>query len=289
MKGQMGIIEMIISAVALLVALTILFPVFSYSTRWPDALIMLKGRDIVSTIYRLDKLYNYSFNDAELRGFLEKVNITNLIYFSEISGTFNSQIYVGFNCTKEEVDARNLKNLTKNINVNGRTINLEFGYNFGLINISEWVDVLFICNPVEPSYEINESLKNYIKSGGGIISDNLSNLNIFKELFGNEEEDTSPGTVKYLAWKVYNKILNGTYNISQFNSSTHVLKNAPIGLSNNNNITVSLLLAASKKEFYVLSPEIAKLKIGYITSYINVENKNMFEIYQFRLGLGYPF
>jgi hypothetical protein len=52
-------------------------------------------------------------------------------------------------------------------------------------------------------------------------------------------------------------------------------------------LLMSLLLWASNKRVVgVLSPN---LKIGYPVSYVNVNNTNMFEVYQFDLGLGYPY
>jgi len=52
-------------------------------------------------------------------------------------------------------------------------------------------------------------------------------------------------------------------------------------------LLISLVLwASNKKASAVLS---SNLKIGYITSYINVNNTDMFEVYKFNLGLGYPY
>jgi hypothetical protein len=53
------------------------------------------------------------------------------------------------------------------------------------------------------------------------------------------------------------------------------------------NLLLSLLLSTSnKKAIGVLSPGI---KIGYATSYVNSVNQDMFEVYTFKLGLGYPY
>lgn len=52
-------------------------------------------------------------------------------------------------------------------------------------------------------------------------------------------------------------------------------------------LLISLLLwASNKKAMGILLPEI---KVGFKTSYINTVNKDMFEVYKFNLGLGYPF
>lgn len=50
-----------------------------------------------------------------------------------------------------------------------------------------------------------------------------------------------------------------------------------------------LLYAANKGPSGVLSPQLRKLNIGYLTSYINTKNDDIFEIYKFNLGLGFPF
>jgi len=52
-------------------------------------------------------------------------------------------------------------------------------------------------------------------------------------------------------------------------------------------LLLSLVLwSSNKKAISVLQPNI---KIGYATSYVNVVNDDMFEIYKFNLGLGNPF
>jgi len=52
-------------------------------------------------------------------------------------------------------------------------------------------------------------------------------------------------------------------------------------------LLISLLLwTSNKRAVGVLAPE---LKLGFKTSYVNSVNKDMFEVYKFNLGLGYPF
>lgn len=52
-------------------------------------------------------------------------------------------------------------------------------------------------------------------------------------------------------------------------------------------LLTSLLLWASNKR--ATSGEVSDIRLGYMTSYVNVENIDMFEVYKFSLGLGYPF
>jgi arabinogalactan endo-1,4-beta-galactosidase len=52
-------------------------------------------------------------------------------------------------------------------------------------------------------------------------------------------------------------------------------------------LLASLILTASNKRN--LEFPYFNLRIGYLTPYLNVINKDMFEVYKFSLGLGYPY
>jgi len=52
-------------------------------------------------------------------------------------------------------------------------------------------------------------------------------------------------------------------------------------------LIASMLLAASSKRSN--APTIGDIQTGFLTPYINVVNRDMLEIYQFNLGLGFPF
>lgn len=52
-------------------------------------------------------------------------------------------------------------------------------------------------------------------------------------------------------------------------------------------LLASMLLSASNKKSR--EPAVGNLQIGFLTPYINVINRDMFEVYQFNLGLGFPF
>ncbi|MEM5772695.1 MAG: hypothetical protein QXL86_00480 [Candidatus Aenigmatarchaeota archaeon] len=52
------------------------------------------------------------------------------------------------------------------------------------------------------------------------------------------------------------------------------------------NLLLSLVLWASRKKSLVLPAQIQR---GFSTSYLNVQNKDIFEIYKFTLGLSYPY
>jgi hypothetical protein len=53
MKGQIPIFEAISAAIILLIALSVFFPGFFYESKWSEAFIILKSRDIIITIDRL--------------------------------------------------------------------------------------------------------------------------------------------------------------------------------------------------------------------------------------------
>ncbi|RLI81837.1 hypothetical protein DRP07_06520, partial [Archaeoglobales archaeon] len=120
-KGFVSMMELIIVALILFAAFNIFFPGFSYRSRWSDALLLLKGRDIVLTIDRLEKLYNYSFDRSSLNEFLAKAfPETSLIVWPEIKGAIKSDIKVSCNCTDEELDY--LRSWLSGIKLNGRDI-----------------------------------------------------------------------------------------------------------------------------------------------------------------------
>ena len=47
-----------------------------------------------------------------------------------------------------------------------------------------------------------------------------------------------------------------------------------------------LLWASNKRAIGILSPNV---KVGLRTSYVNTVNDDMFEVYKYNLGLGYPY
>ena len=104
MKAQITLIEMIVVLIALFVAFGVLFPGFVYKNRWKEANILLMSRDLVLTIDRIGKLYEYSFNQSTLSQFLSSLIRENLIPWSEVEGTVANKIVVACNCTENEVN-----------------------------------------------------------------------------------------------------------------------------------------------------------------------------------------
>ncbi len=52
-------------------------------------------------------------------------------------------------------------------------------------------------------------------------------------------------------------------------------------------LLISLLLWSSNKQS--AGSAVSNLRMGYLTSYVTINNVDMFEVYKFDLGLGSPF
>jgi len=104
MKAQIPLIEMIVVIIALFIAFGILFPGFVYKNKWKEANILLMSRDMILTIDRIGKLYEYSFNQSALSEFLSGLIRENLIPWSEVEGTTTNKIVVACNCTEDEIN-----------------------------------------------------------------------------------------------------------------------------------------------------------------------------------------
>jgi hypothetical protein len=345
-KGFINMLEVIFVLIALFIAFGILFPSFTYKTRWSEALILLTARDIIITADRIGNLYNYSFNAGQLSDFLYKVipvNETNLIGWSEIEGTIKNNVTIACNCTKEQIYL--LYNWTTGLTINGRNITV-FIVNTELSDINLFSDVLLIwgyrdLNPFK------NSLLGYINKEKGIVemmdfSPTIPLDSVQTDLFGLKEvagwgptsadvlvKPAKATNFTYQAYKIYKKSLKGESEIIpefckdsnkkiapsdddvgrilvQTNETTNpgscvifndkkVAKVAWIADFTNGNynsthtkLLISVLLAASNKKEAVLSPNMPP-GFGYMTSYVNVNNNDMFEVYRFNLGLGYPY
>jgi len=167
-KAFVTILEMIVVIAMLIVAYGVFFPGFSYQNRWGDAFISLKGRDLTLTLDRTGDLYRFSFDDNSLRAFLDKAvptKSTNLVHWSGTSGTVKPVVTIACDCTEEQKNA--LISWIGKIRVNNRDVDLDV-VSTGLDPIYSASDVLLIWgNKDLTNFERN--LKNYLKSGNGII------------------------------------------------------------------------------------------------------------------------
>jgi len=174
MKGIMNTIELIFVLIALFIAFGVLLPGFSYRGKWSTAYLLLMSRDMITTVDRINKLYDYSFSTSLLNSFIENItpaNKTNILWWSETEGTLKTDLYIGCNCTNETF--RNLTKWFENLKINSRPINLiPCLTNLDEINLcgpsNSYPDVLLIWGYKDlGSYE--GTLKKYLSKENGII------------------------------------------------------------------------------------------------------------------------
>lgn len=186
-KGQVPILEFISVAVILLISFSIFFPGFSYQNRWNDAVLFLKGRDMVLTLARAGLLYDYSFNPDLLQNFVNNI-ITdkNLVSWSEVQGTFKNKIFIACNCTVDQTGQ--IIDWIGRLKINGRNMDVD-AVQSNLDNIQD-SDVLVIWGreDLEP-YKNN--LLNYLSAGNGIVEvldfKKKDFDSVQKEIFGVDE------------------------------------------------------------------------------------------------------
>ena len=192
MKGFVSFIELVTAVIILIVAFTILFPPFQYSSKWGEALSLIKGRDIIFSLASSNKMYEYSFNSSLLENFLiQALNETNFIYSYSIENTIKPEIFIACNCTFEEINE--FQRILSGFEINGREINFLLLYsNLDEINDpNKRSDLLLICgNKSLESYK--DEIKKYIERGNGIIliaDPSLEQVSpagdeIYREIFG---------------------------------------------------------------------------------------------------------
>jgi len=188
MKGFVSFIELVVAIIILIVAFAILFPPFRYTTKWGEALALIKGRDIVSSLASSNKMYEYSFNSSLAEEFLSQaLRETNFIYSYSTTNAVKNEIFIACNCTLEEINE--LSKLLSGFEINGREIEFLIFYSrLDEINDpNKRSDLLLILGNKELDEYYGE-IKKYLESGKGIIlvadfSDQLSG-EIYEKIFG---------------------------------------------------------------------------------------------------------
>jgi hypothetical protein len=181
MKAQIPMIEAVISIIIILTTFSIFFPGFTYQSKWQEATILLKSRDILITLDRLGKIWNFSFVE-DMSYFMDSVVEPNMLYWKETDGTFKQRIVVACNCTLEQIGE--LTRWIGKIKLNEREISLDF-VQAKLDNIPQ-SDVLLIFGYKNLDAYRNNLLE-YLKNENGIveIADFDSPVeNAQKEIFG---------------------------------------------------------------------------------------------------------
>ena len=164
-KSQINLVELIFVLITLFIAFGVLFPGFVYKSKWREASMILNSRDLILTIDRIGKLYEYSFNQTALKNFLENVTEKNLIPWSEVEGTSPNMMVIVCNCTEEDINKMNF--WFNPLFVNDRRIYLLL-LQTNLEEIPKEADVLLIKG-YKNLTGYSSRFKSYIANGVGII------------------------------------------------------------------------------------------------------------------------
>jgi hypothetical protein len=199
MKGVVTLLELLLVILILITSFAIFFPRFTYESKWEDALLFLKGRDVILTMDRNKTLYENSFNFSSLQNFLGKIFPKEpLVFLPGVEGTIKSKIQVACNCTDEEKkiisDWLNGPRGKAILRINERDIDFDVCMtHLEELNpcLSEYTDVLVIWG----KKNLNHSkylalLKGHLERGNGIIevrdfsNSSETNDNVQQKIFG---------------------------------------------------------------------------------------------------------
>jgi hypothetical protein len=72
MKGIMSVIEVMITGLILFVAFLHFFPQYVIKSKWDKALLVIKVRDTINTIDRLNKTYDFAISNDEFNAFMNR-------------------------------------------------------------------------------------------------------------------------------------------------------------------------------------------------------------------------
>lgn len=174
-KGFVNAIELIIVAMTLFIAMSVLFPGLSYKSKWDQAYLLITGKDAILAMDRMNLLYNYSFNRTAIETFLnESISSVNILHWSQTEGTFKNRIIIGCNCTENQIS--NLISWFGSIRLNNRDIQPVICYtSLDKINpcndpedLTHTIDVLLIWG-YKNLTPYQTELQNFLNKGNGII------------------------------------------------------------------------------------------------------------------------
>lgn len=166
-------VEVILVIMVLFVAFSVFFPGFSYKSRWDEAMILLKSRDVILTSDRINKLYNFSFSSSDLQNFMDEmflINKTNILFWKGTDGTVGEEIVIACNCTQDQM--KNLNNWLSRIEINSRQVDVITCYtNLEVINpCLQSSSVLLIWGRKDFSgTKYKSTLEEYMRNGNGIV------------------------------------------------------------------------------------------------------------------------
>jgi hypothetical protein len=254
MKAQINIIELITVLIAIFIAFGVLFSRFSYKNKWGEASLIIASRDLILTMDRIGKLYNYSFGIEPLSSFLDKfpsLNKTNLIAWSETRGALPQYVIVACNCTQQQINEMNF--WYSRLKINDRSIILIF-LQSSLENIPTETDVLLIRDYKNLSKYYN-NFRDYLSRGIGIVEmmdfsneDEVNGDEVQKKIFGLNFTDVYPDAISYSNLTIPEKSSDITYQpyknfyhvpLPILNSSSENLPDCKYKPSAKGNITIN--------------------------------------------------
>lgn len=182
MKGQIPILEMITVTVILFITFGIFFPQGDVQSRWDDANVILKGRDMALTMDRTGMLNQFVADRDALTDFLNKnIPERNLISWTTLDGTVQPEIIIACNCTTDQIDT--LLNSMGRLKLNGRNFTIDFVAS--TLSPIQRSDALLIWGrtDLEP---FRNDIVNYLRSGNGVIglADIENPDEAYTEIFG---------------------------------------------------------------------------------------------------------
>ncbi|MBI4894735.1 MAG: hypothetical protein HY833_03295 [Candidatus Aenigmarchaeota archaeon] len=181
MKGQIPVLEMITVTVILFVSFGIFFPERNFDNRWQEADVATKGRDAMITMDRVNSTSKYSSDLDALNSFLNKTIPNNIIYWTTIEGTAQSNIIVACNCTTKQIG--DLTNYIGRLKLNDREILLDIRPS--ALSPIQKSNVLIIWGRTDLGAYKTDIL-NYMKDGNGVIgmADAAAPDASYTEIFG---------------------------------------------------------------------------------------------------------
>jgi hypothetical protein len=273
-KGFIFVLEMITTVIILFIMFNFFFspgggniflnfvqPFVSFRHKWDEALLNLLTRDIILSLERNNKLYDYSFDPSRLKKFLYQQNLvpSSLTVWSGTENAIKKEITIACNCPDDivtELEKYNLK-------INGRDISFVVVPS-GLQPIPK-SDVLLIWGYKDLT-PYHDSLLNYLKIGGIVEVSDITNLdNEHREIFGLTTSNSFPTTpisylefsrkpensrdIIYEAWKYLSANFNQNHHFSNFLSykgiiaqdSKKVLLKSNVNTANNEIIPAVVL------------------------------------------------
>lgn len=170
MKGQISLIEAILSAVALFIAFNMIITTGEYQTGWKESLNLVEGRDILITVDRLGRMHDYAFSTSSFNSqFLDRIDaIKDAVRKVETQGALGNAVYVACDCTAEQISY--LQSILNDVKFNTRSPSASVcGTTLPTINTcgssAKYPDVLVIWR--------YDSLTSYV----GVLTDFLNDGN----------------------------------------------------------------------------------------------------------------